>query len=359
MMAPRSRRSDVGVVDLARELQVSTATVSRALNGSSAVRPDLAQRIREHAEVRGYVANRLARALAANTSRAFVGFVIPYVDTPAYSAVAAECSRRLSEYDTQVILAITENDPDKEEEQLRELLASRVAGIVISPSSGITAQSMDLLSRTPVVEFHRRCGIDAPGVFADDEPAIAESVLHLAAHGHTDIAYLGPSEALSNGRERLRGFRRGLELAGIEHAESRTQVVNPTQDNGRRAALDLLAGPNPPGALIVGGGSLSVGAARAVRESGRRVPAELSLIVYGDPDWFALHEPPLTTVSVSYERIARRTAQLINSELDRQRRSAVAGKDRPDRQQQAGNAVPAELVLGGSTGPVPEPRRGA
>ncbi len=81
-MASRGRRKSVGVVEMAHDLGVSTATISRALNGSPSVRRELADRIRAHAEARGYVANRLARALSASTSRAFVGFVIPYVDTP-------------------------------------------------------------------------------------------------------------------------------------------------------------------------------------------------------------------------------------------------------------------------------------
>ena len=111
-MASRGRRKSVGVVEMAHDLGVSTATVSRALNGSPSVRRELADRIRAHAKARGYVANRLARALSASTSRAFVGFVIPYVDTPAYSAVAAECARLLS-------AAGTADDPGDHRERPR------------------------------------------------------------------------------------------------------------------------------------------------------------------------------------------------------------------------------------------------
>jgi DNA-binding LacI/PurR family transcriptional regulator len=94
-MASRGRRKSVGVVEMARDLGVSTATVSRALNGSPSVRGELADRIRAHAQTRGYVANRLTRALSARTSRAFVGFVIPYAAArcrwvpPTRSAAAA------------------------------------------------------------------------------------------------------------------------------------------------------------------------------------------------------------------------------------------------------------------------------
>ncbi|MBO0848144.1 MAG: LacI family DNA-binding transcriptional regulator [Pseudonocardia sp.] len=339
---PRTRRSGIGIVDLARELGVSTATVSRALNGSNAVRTELAERIRRHADARGYVANRLAKALSANTSRAFVGFVIPYVDTPAYSEVAAECARLLSRDGTQMILSITQNDPEREYRQLRELLASRVAGLVISPSTGIREASKRLLASVPVVELHRASGIAAPGVFSDDEQVLAESVLHLAALGHRVIGYLGPPVALSNGAARLHGVRRGAELAGLDPEVMPTCLVEPTQDNGYQGAMELLAGPEPPTALVVGGGSLSIGAARGVRASGRRLPDELSLVVYGDPSWFALSDPPLTAVVVEYARLAREAAGLLLAQLDPSGDPAATP-----------HLVRPELVVAGSTGPPP------
>jgi LacI family transcriptional regulator len=347
-MAVRSRRAPVGVVDLARDLGVSTATVSRALNGSPAVRPELAERIRAHAESRGYVANRLARALSANTSRAFVGFVIPYVDTPAYSAVAAECARLLSADGTQMILTITENDPERELQQLRELVGTRIAGLIISPSTYVLDATRTLLSGLPVVELHRACGIDAPGVFSDDEQAMTESVLHLAALGHTDIAYLGTPKALSNGAARLRGVRRGMEVAGLDPDRMAVQLLEPTRENGRAGGAALLAASAGPTALVVGSGSLSVGAAQAVRASGRRIPDELSLVVYGDPAWFALSDPPLTTVQVSYEELARRAARLLLDGLD----ARHSGANPPS----GPHLVTPELRLAGSTGPPGRPR---
>jgi LacI family transcriptional regulator len=350
-MAARTRRSPVGVVDLARELGVSTATVSRALNGSPLVRAELADRVREYAESRGYVANRLARALSANTSRAFVGFVIPYVDTPAYSAVAAECARLLSANGTeggsgaggtQMILTVTQNDPEREHRQLRELLASRVAGLIVSPSTHIMEDSRRLLGTVPVVQLHRACGIDAPGVFSDDEQAMAEAVLHLAALGHRRIAYLGTPVELSNGSARLRGVTRGAGLAGLDVEALPVRLVEPIPENGRRAAEELLA--ERPTALLVGGGSLSVGAARAVRASGLRLPDELSLVVYGDPDWFALSDPPLTTVSVSYGSLAKEAARLLLGRLEGHRREpADTGT----------HLIPPRLLPAGSTGPPP------
>lgn len=342
MIAQARRAASVGVVDLARELGVSTATVSRALNGNPAVRAELAERIRAHAESRGYVANRLARALSANTSRAFVGFVIPYVDTPAYSAVAAECARLLSADGTQMILTVTDNDPRQELRQLRELIASRIAGLVISPTTGVLDETRRLLGGLPVVELHRASGIDAPGVFSDDEQVMVESILHLAALGHTAIGYLGPPEELSNGAIRLCGVRRGMALAGLDPEAMETRLREPTRENGYAAAEELLS--TDVTALVVGGGSLSVGAAQAVWADGRRVPDDLSLVVYGDPTWFALANPPLTTIHVDYAGLARQSAELLLEGLDV--RHSGAGRPR-----NGAHLVTPQLITGGSTGP--------
>jgi len=345
-MASRRRRRSVGVVEMARDLGVSTATISRALNGSPSVRRELADRIRAHAEARGYVANRLARALSASTSRAFVGFVIPFVDTPAYSAIAAECARLLSAAGTQMILAITENDPEREYQQLRDLVGTRIAGLVISPSTHVLDDTRRLLAEFPVVELHRVSGIDAPSVFSDDEQALTDSILHLARLGHTDIAYLGTPRELSNGATRLRGIRRGVAQAGLDPRRITIRLVEPTQENGGAAARELLAGDLPFTALVVGSGSLSVGAAAAVRTSGRHLPDDLSLVVYGDPAWFVLADPPLTMVRVPYAGLASRAARLLLRALD----AREVGTQPPA----AGpHQVPAVLHIAGSTGSPP------
>jgi LacI family transcriptional regulator len=346
-MASRGRRKSVGVVEMAQDLGVSTATISRALNGSPSVRRELADRIREHAQARGYVANRLARALSASTSRAFVGFMIPYVDTLAYSAVAAECARVLSAAGTQMILAITENDAEREYQQLRDLAGTRIAGLVISPSTHLLDKTRRLLAELPVVELHRVSGIDAPSVLADDEQALTDTMLHLAALGHTEIAYLGTPRELANGTIRLRGIRRGVAQAGLDPRRITMRLVEPTQENGRAATGELLAGSLPFTALVVGSGSLSVGAADAVRRSGRRIPGDLSLVVYGDPAWFVLADPPLTMIQVPYAGLARTAARLLLRALDARELGItvpVTGR----------HLEPATLCVAGSTGPPPK-----
>ena len=346
-MASRGRRKSVGVVEMARDLGVSTATISRALNGSPSVRRELADRIRAHAEARGYVANRLARALSASTSRAFVGFVIPYVDTLAYSAVAAECARLLSAAGTQMILAITENDSAREYQQLRDLVGTRIAGLVISPTTHLLDDTRRLLAELPVVELHRVSGIDAPSVLSDDEQALTDSILHLAALGHTEIAYLGTPRELSNGATRLRGIRRGIARPALIPAGSRSGWWSRPRRTAGTATCELLSGGLPFTALVVGSGSLSVGAADAVRCSGRRLPDDLSLVVYGDPCLVRARRPAADRWSRSRTPGWRASPPgLLLCALDAREVGTAPPVPGP-------HLVPAVLRVAGSTGPPP------
>jgi LacI family transcriptional regulator len=228
--------------------------------------------------------------------------------------VAAECARLLSAGGTQMILTITENDPDRELHQIRELVASRIAGLVISPSSRMRPETRDALGAVPVVELHRSAGLGGSGVATDDEQAMVDAIAHLAALGHTDIGYVGTPQRLSNGAARLRGVHRGMAAAGLDPGATSFRLVEPTRDNGRSAATELLRGPAT--ALLAGGGSLSLGVAEAAAASGRRVPDDLSLVVYGDPAWFALNTPALTLVEVDYAELARRAAGLLLAALE-------------------------------------------
>jgi LacI family transcriptional regulator len=340
---PRARKP-VGLVQIASDLGVSTATVSRALNGSPAVRPELADRIRAYAESQGYVSTRMARSVAARTSQAFVGFVVSYVDTPASSTVAGECARLLSAAGTDMIILATDDDPEREFKQLRSLVEKGVAGLVITPSMHILGETRRILAELPVVELHRACGIDAPSVFSDDQQALTDSVLHLASLGHTEIAYLGTPRELSDGATRLRGVQRGVQLAGLDPRRVTIRLTRPGYQCGRDAAHSLLNGDARFTALLVGGGALSVGAAEAVRCSGRRLPDDLSLVVSGDPSWFVLADPPLTIITVPYDSLARNAARLLLGALDARETGAIPPMTGP-------HLVPAQLRIGASTGP--------
>ncbi|MGH3328185.1 MAG: LacI family DNA-binding transcriptional regulator [Streptomycetales bacterium] len=331
------------VTDLAAELNLSTATVSRALNGSSAVRPEVARRVLKLARRRGYVPNRLARSLAAR-SQPFVGFLVPDVHNLAYSIAAGVCAQLFGAAGYQLILAISGDDPERESEALSGLAGAQVAGLIAAPSVGFTDRSREILSALPVVEFNRSGELGARGVFCDDRSAFEAAVDHLLSLGREDIAYLGTTDTVSNGRDRLEGTRAALRRAGLSLSPRRIRLEAPTEEDGYKAARELLDRADPPSALLVGSSSLSIGAARAVQELEAAVPEKLSLVVYGDRAWPALCHPGLTTIAVPYREMAEVVAGLMLDLVSAQ------GDDPSGAERGADHRLlPAELVVRAST----------
>lgn len=326
----------VRVVDLAAELGLSPATVSRALNGSELIRPEVAERVHDHAVRRGYVPNRLARSLRAR-ARTFVGFLAPDIENLAYSISANTCARSVSEAGYQLILAISADDPETEFRALRDLSESQPAALIIAASPEMNEQAHALLHGTNIVEFNRDAGLAENSVVCADREAFERATRHLLALGHRRIGYIGTSTTVSNGNERYQGLRGALHGTTATLAPEHTRTLPPTESHGYTAVLELLNTPEPPTAVLVGGSSLSLGVARALRESAVALPDDLSLIVYGDPRWGELHSPPLTTISVPYQAMARRAAE------------HVIGLLHHDPPHKCRARFEAELVMGRST----------
>jgi LacI family transcriptional regulator len=339
MAMARFHSGPVRIVDLAEELGLSVATVSRALNNSDSVRPEVAERIRGHARQRGYVANRLARSLRSRT-RNFIGFLVPDIENLAYSIAADACARYLANSGYQLILAISGDDPELEYSALRSLVEAQVAGLIVAPTSTMTPNTRTLLKGSTVVEFNRTAGLSKQAVLCDDHAALATATRHLLDLGHTAIAYIGTTDALSNGHERLDGVRQELARAGRTLDPRWTRLQPPTEKDGYDSARSLLSTSPRPTALLVGSSNLSMGTARAIRELGIQVPAEMSLVVYGDSRWGELYEPGLTTVTAPYQAMARQVTDIV-SRMVGDETDAGSGHTR----------LAAELVVRGSTAP--------
>lgn len=342
----RPERGAVRVADLAAELGLSTATVSRALNGSRAVRPEVARRVLEHARRRGYRPNWLARSLAAR-SGTFVGFLVPDIHNTAYSIAAGACARLLGRAGYQLILAITGDDPEREYEALASLAGTQAAAVIAAPSAHIGEATRTAFAGLPVVEFNRTADLAARGVFCADRPAFAEATRHLLALGHRDFGYIGTTDAVSNGRKRLEGVRTALADAGAALDHDSVRLLPPTEPGGYSAARELLESDTRPTALLVGSSSLSIGVARAVQELDVAMPDELSVVVYGDPEWAGLCHPGLTTIAVPYQEMAKVVADLVLDVIT----SRVDDPATPGQ-----HWLPARLVTRQSTAPPRTPQ---
>ena len=333
----RRDRGQVTIKDIAQKLGVSHATVSRALNDSPLITEPTKARIRAMAAKLGYVPDSAARVMRGETSN-IVGFILPDVQNHFYSTVAKVLADTVSSAGLQLVLAISEDDPERELRHVRELHRARARGIVITPVAGLLRETAQLLSELRCVQLVRA----HPGVTAD---------LVAAQDGdHRRIAYLGGGpETLSTGVRRIDGYRSAM--SAVDGAEILECQTPPHPDNGYRVALDFLRRTRPPTGLVIGSSQLTLGVLRAIREIGLNVPGDVSLVSYDDPDWQELWGPGISTIALPIRRIAHSAAQKICSpETEAPPDGGVVIETRP---RGSGTYYPVQLIKRGSCRALP------
>jgi DNA-binding LacI/PurR family transcriptional regulator len=215
------------------------------------------------------------------------------------------------------MLCVTNDDPVVEEAHLRVLQEERVAGIVVVPSpraprSGSPRPWHETRLSMPIVELVRhRTPPEADAVLIDDVDAGRQGTRHLVGLGHRRIAVLSGPLTLNTSQQRLAGYRQALEEAALPLDNSLIGSGPYRREAARLATRHLLEGRAQPTALIATSNELVVGALQALAERQVRVPDDLSLVGFGNPDWFALLRPALTTVALPIGEMATVAVQLL------------------------------------------------
>jgi LacI family transcriptional regulator, galactose operon repressor len=302
--------------ELSQSLGLSTSTVSRALSGRDFKRASTraqVERILERAAELGYEPNGLARSLKTQR-RQVVGLILPDILNDYYAAAATLVQTTLADAGYQVILCVTSDEPAVEAAQRRLLREERVAGMVVVPSPQRTpgpARS-NVRSTPPIVELVRHSADSTDdAVLIDDVDAGRQGTQHLLDLGHQRIAVLTGPISFSTSRLRLDGYRQALVAAHIPIDESLIQSGPYRRDAARLATRVLLAQDHRATAIIATSNELVIGALQALGQSGIRVPDDLSLVGFGNADWFELLRPALTTVALPIQEMAMVAAHML------------------------------------------------
>jgi len=332
----------VTIKDIAAQLKMSHTTVSRALNDRYHISKQTKERVRAAAEQLGYVANLSARMIRGDTSLT-IGLLIPDVQNDFYSRISKELAERCRRAGGRMLLAITEDDPFTEENEIRDLVEARVKGIIATLTSRPQPTSLLWLREIPSIQLVRRTAkLNRAAVCMEDEHGCQSATEHLLNLGHRRIAYVGTSKAISAGRDRLRGFLRAHQLHKVAPLSAGIELLPPRQAYGYDGVGRVLALEQKPTAIVVGSSELTIGGLRAIRNAGLRVPQDISVIGYGDPIWFDLLSPPLTAIKLPVEGLAQAAAEQLMAQID----GNGAGARKP-----ALTRIMPELVIRASTAP--------
>jgi LacI family transcriptional regulator len=291
--------------DIAERLQLSVSTVGRALADDDRISEQTKLRVRQAAAEMGYVGNLAARMMRGASSNV-VGLVIPDIRNSFYSTIAHELSAIMEAQGFQLMLAETNDDRTTELRHLRELAASRVAGIAIVPTARPHGDSVKLLKGIPHVQLLRRNeSLGSQWFGLDDHRALRDATAHLIDLGHTRIGYVGGPAELPTGRQRLEGYHQALREGGVPRRASLVELGPPSSvEHGREAMGRLLDLAQAPTAVVLGSVQHTVGALDGLFGMGVKVPGELSIVGFGDDTGFSWWGSGLTTIRLPIKDMA-------------------------------------------------------
>lgn len=290
---------------------VSTATVSRALNGKATVDPELVARVRKAAEELGYQPNGPARNLRRQEA-AVVALIISDVENPFFTAIARGVEDVAHEVGYSVVLCNSDENADKENRYIDIAIQERVAGVILSPT-GTTSSVGKLVSRgTAFVAVDRPLPEqESDVVLVDTRLAARQATAHLVAQGYNRIGCITGPSGVRTADDRLAGYRDALKSA--KH-RSTTKLVRRTEykaAGAHRAARELLNQAEPPDALLVANSAMAVGVLQALQEHGIRPGRDVGLVAFDDAPWAALVDPPLSVVAQPAYEIGTVAARLL------------------------------------------------
>ncbi|ABG03799.1 transcriptional regulator, LacI family [Rubrobacter xylanophilus DSM 9941] len=286
--------------DVARRAGVSPATVSRVLNGVPTVGEEHRRRVLRAIEELGYRPNRLASNLRRQKAE-MIGVVVSDIENPHFTGMVRAVEDAAYRKGYRVLLCNTDETPQKQRSYLEVLAAERVLGVILSPSDPEDEEIGELLDLgIPVVAFDRTVADPrADAVVVDNVGGVRAATRRLVAAGHERIGFVGGSEGIETGSGRLAGYREAMLEAGLE---PRVAHGGFRIEGGWEATRRLLS--EGLTALVVGNNLMTIGALRALREMGLRVPRDLALVAVDDPFWAELVEPPLTTLAQPVREMA-------------------------------------------------------
>jgi LacI family transcriptional regulator len=275
--------------DVARRAGVSTATVSRALNGRGPMSETARDRVQRAARELDYHPNWLARSLRSRHTDT-IGLVVPDIENPFFTALIKGVERQASGLGWNVLLGNSDEDIQREESVVRTLVERRIDGLVLCPSAGPHAYLAPYVDqRLPIVTANRTLPeFCLPRVTSDNEHGAYEAARHLLVKGLHPLALILGTPDLSTTQTRLAGCRRAALEFGLGPDDLRLTFGYARTDQGYKAALEW--------AIFAFNNLMAESALMAIHARGVRCPEEIALIGFDDFRSAAALSPPLSVV---------------------------------------------------------------
>lgn len=303
------------IVEVAQRAGVSIATVSNVIRGTKRVSPAVHARVQTAIRELDYYPNEIARSLKVKQTR-MLGIVLPDITNPFFPEVIRGAEDSAYDRGYFLVTANTDEQIGRERRVVSALRSYRVDGILLASAPGSDTSHIQsaIASGLPVVCIDRPVsGVMTDSVLLDNVRGGHECVRHLIQLGHRKIAIITGKLDAQIARERLAGYEKALHEADIAVDSALVLKGDFRDESGYRLGKQLLSGKNKATAVFICNGVMTLGFLKALEESGKKCPEDISLATFDDLAVDRSFHPHLTAVvQPSYEMGARAATILMD-----------------------------------------------
>ncbi len=306
-------RKSGGIRDVARETGLSTATVSRVMNGSKSVTEETRQRVLDACTKLDYVPNPAARALNTSKSKT-VAAIIPTIEHSTFAKYITAVEQTLAKHEYSLVIAVSNAEKDEELRAAKKLLGMGAEAFILTGADHSPAL-LEMLHRRGIPHvfssiWHPKS--ETPTIGYDNERLGADALLFLVERGHKAVTVLHGPGAESD--------RMAARVAGANAARPRDVELNFVETNvsvaGGKSAMKTVLQTSRPTAVLSFSDILALGASFALSEAGLSIPDDMSLMGCDNLDWSTETHPALTTIDLPAEAMGQEVGHQVVRALE-------------------------------------------
>jgi len=308
----------MSIKKIAQIVGVSTATVSRVLNGSDKVKPDTFERVSKAVRDMNYQRDNVARRMKVKASDSLIfGLVITDISNPFFANIARGVEEFAYTNKHVMFICNTNESPEKEIFFLNSMVSEKVSGVIIAPTAGNYKLFDKLIfDKLPLVMIDRlKKPLNIDTVSINNEKGAILAVQRLIQNGHKRIGIINGIKGLSNTEERFEGYKQALTEAGLPVIKELVTYGYFNEAGGRDAAKTLLSLQNPPTAIFSTNNLMTLGCIKEIHNHNLKIPNDIALIGFDDSIWSEALVSPLTTVRQPGYELGLKAAELLYKRL--------------------------------------------
>lgn len=311
-------KRSITMKDIAKEANVSVATVSHVINGTKVISKNTYDRVMDVIKKFNYVPNSAAKNLRQKSTKT-AGLIVSSLPDSFVTKMIYGVEERAREMGYNVLLVNTNENRSYEEETINLLHSKMVDGVILSP----TSKDIEYLKKYtdkdfPIVMVNRYDSnlSNIPRVTGDNFQLGYEATSHLINHGHKKIGFIYSVPNVSTTNDRLAGYKKALEDNGIEFDEQFLERGYATVEGGAKAVETLLKRDSEITAVFAQTDLMTIGVISKLKEQSIKIPEQVAIVGFGDFESATIIEPPVTNITLPAETIGRTAFDVLLSKIN-------------------------------------------